>query len=106
MAGSKFETFKAGDVQKPKGQGGGRAGKGQENKTETVSAGFPTIEGLIEQEHLDLSGLSARVSALKTLSETGSAVDKGAARKALAAYERTEDLMNFLWETKTGLGES
>lgn len=98
-----FQSFKISDTQqkplprsnKPKPQSG----------EEPVSAGFPTIEGRLEGETLDLSGLQERLTLLNSMADEGSAKEKGAVRKAIGAYERAADLMEFLWETKGGLGE-
>lgn len=106
MAGSKFETFKASDVQKKQSRPKARASAGKKaQKEESVSAGFPSIEAKLDQEQLDLQGLQERMAELSALSESGSAQQKGAARKALAAYEKSVDLMEYLWETKTSLAE-
>lgn len=96
-----LKTFKASDAQKVPLSAGKK--KGQAAAVETASAGFPTIEHLIEQEKLDWSGPELRLTALRELAETGNARDKGAVRKAIAAYERTQDLLEFLWQTKSGL---
>ena len=96
-----LKNFKASDAQKVPLTAGKK--KGQAAAAETTSAGFPTIEHLIEQDKLDWSGPEQRLAALRELAETGNARDKGAVRKAIAAYERTQDLLEFLWQTKAGL---
>ncbi len=105
MAKDKFETFKASDVQKKQPRPKARAGAAKDSKKEAVSAGFPSIEGLLDKETLDLQGLEQRMAELNSLAEGGSAQQKGAARKALIAYEKTQDLLEYLWETKTALSE-
>lgn len=97
-----FKAFKASDAQ-PKAPISPKKPK-KEQVQEAVSAGFPTIERLLEQEALDFSGMEQRMDALRQLRDEGGAKDKGAARKAITAYERTQDLLEFLWETKMGMG--
>lgn len=97
-----FKAFKASDAQKTPVQ---PTRPKKEQVDEAISAGFPTIERLLEQDQLDFSGLEERMAALRQLRDDGGAQDKGAARKAVAAYERTQDLLEFLWETKMGLTE-
>jgi hypothetical protein len=96
-----FKAFKASDAQKTPIQ---PKRPKKEQVEEAVSAGFPTIERLLEQEQLDFSGLEERMDALRQLRDEGGAKEKGAARKAITAYERSQDLLEFLWETKKGLG--
>ncbi|MBN2359912.1 MAG: hypothetical protein JXR83_10695 [Deltaproteobacteria bacterium] len=98
-----LKTFKASDAQKVP-LSAGKKKKGQPAAgDESTGAGFPTIERLLEQEKLDWSGPEQRLEALRALAEAGNARDKGAVRKAIAAYERTQDLLEFLWQTKSGL---
>lgn len=101
--GENLKSFKISDLQKP---GPGERKQASKEPAPQVSAGFPTIEGLLESQELDLSGLAVRREALEQLSAEGSAQSKGAAAKALAAYERTADLIEFLWETKHQLGQT
>ena len=96
-----LQAFKASDNQQTPMP---RGGKGKAAPAEApVSAGFPTIERLLEQEVPDLTGFNERIAQLREMQESGSAQQKGAARKALAAYERCADLIEFLWQTKSGL---
>ena len=104
MAKKKLESFKIEDMQKSMPRSA-RSRDVDEPDQQAPSAGFPNIEHLIEQEHLDITDFDLRMQALKNLAEDGSAQEKGGARKALAAYERTVDLIEFLWETKGGLAE-
>ena len=97
-----FKAFKASDAQKVP-LSSGKKKSPPETGGESTSAGFPTIERLLEQDSLDWSGPAQRLETLRALAETGSARDKGAVRKAIAAYERTQDLLEFLWQTKSGL---
>jgi hypothetical protein len=97
---NELKNFKASDAQKVPLTAGKKKGQAA---VETASAGFPTIEHLIEQDKLDWSGPEQRLAALREVAETGNARDKGVVRKAIAAYERTLDLLEFLWQTKANL---
>ena len=103
MTDEKLESFKASDLQRPGVKRGAAARATSERQA--ASAGFPNIEAILEAEELDLSGLDARLEALRELAQKGSAKEKGAARKAIAAYERTRDLLEFLWQTKQTIAE-
>ena len=96
-----LKNFKASDAQKVPLTAGKK--KGPAAAVEAASAGFPTIEHLIEQEKLDWSGPEQRLALLRELAEAGNARDKGSVRKAIAAYERTLDLLEFLWQTKLNM---
>lgn len=72
-------------------------------KAEPQSVGFPRIEALVEAESPDLSGLSERHRALSEKAKTGGVKEKGLAKKAAIAYERTLDLLEHLLETKAAL---
>lgn len=73
------------------------------DRPEAPSAGFPNIEGLIEGNTLDKSGLQARMDALEGLGQKGEQKAKAGARKALLAYQRIEELLDYLWSTKEKL---
>ncbi len=78
--------------------------KGQEAEPEAPSAGFPHIEAIIEADTLNVSGLKERTAILEELSKKGDQRQKGLAKKALSAYGHVQDLLDFLWATKTQLG--
>ena len=82
-----------GGEKKGKGAGGGDAD----------SVGFPRVEALVGSEEPDLSGLSARMTALQELAAAGSNKEKAGAKKAAVAYERAADLIEHLLETKAAL---
>lgn len=73
------------------------------DQQEAPSAGFPNIEGLIEQDTLDKSALVARMEQLDELSKKGDVKQKGNAKKALSAYEHASELLDYLWSTKEAL---
>ena len=110
MAKEKMESFKIGDSHR---QGmnapAQKAGSAQqEAESASRSLGFTRIEELLENEDLDRVGdRLARI--LASLEEYQSGVstqrEKTAAQKAIAAVERTVDLMDFLYQTKSELEE-
>ena len=107
MSKDKMGSFKASDaVKRPvtPNSASQMKKKGQEAEPEAPSAGFPHIEGLIEASSLDTAGLKARMAALEELSKKGDLKQKGLAKKALGAYGHVQDLLDFLWATKTQLG--
>jgi hypothetical protein len=77
--------------------------RGKSAQPEASSVGFPRIEQLLEAEEPDLSGLGQRMDALDELSQSGSAREKAAAKKARAAYDRTVDVLEFLVSTKQAM---
>ena len=96
-----MKSFKIGD-QLPRGAER-RAKPKSGTAKETASVGFPHLEGLLEQDELDLSGFGERVDALEALSESGGNKEKAAVKKARVAYERTIDVIEFLLETKAAM---
>lgn len=92
-----MKSFKISDQQKP-GVAKPTAKKGE---AEAPSAGFPTIEALVEQSAPDLSGLDARHAQLAELAKSGASnKEKAGAKKAAVAYERAKDLVEHLLDTK------
>lgn len=100
MATDDLKSFKIGDkVKKPVEPP--KAGAKTEAPPQAASVGFPRIEAVVEQDQPDLSGLQARRAELEA--QAGSAKankDKAAAKKAALAYQRTEELITYLLETK------
>lgn len=100
MASDELKSFKVGDkvkktVEPP------RAGAKAEPAPQTPSVGFPRIEAVVEQDQPDLSGLQARHAELSALAGSAKAnKDKAAAKKAALAYQRAEELIAYLLETK------
>lgn len=69
------------------------------------SAGFPRIEGVVESDSPDLSGLAERHALLEELAAgEGTPRDKAAAKKAAQAYARARELLGYLLETKKKMG--
>jgi hypothetical protein len=103
---SDLKGFKIGDhvkapVERP------RPGMLQKAEKDAASAGFPHVEALVESSAPDVQGLRTRLAALRELAETGtSKKEKAAAQKAVVAYERVGDLLEFLFQTKEQLGRA
>ena len=76
--------------------------------TEPASAGFPAIESRLEQKTVDevAEELRGSYEQLEALSEGGNMKEKAAAKKAMAAYERTADLFEYLYMTKEALSKA
>ena len=100
MATDDLKSFKIGDkVKKPVEPP--KAGARAEPAPEAASVGFPRIEAVVEQEQVDLSGLQARQAELSAMAAQGkSNKDKAAAKRAALAYQRAQELIAYLLETK------
>ncbi len=105
MTDKKLESFKIAATRKP----GVRSPKKAEPDPAAGGArslGFKRIEGLLESEERAAvqAGLAKLKDGLAELARTAKAAkDKAAARKAIAAVERTASLMDFLYDTKDSL---
>ncbi|OGQ14294.1 MAG: hypothetical protein A2138_18135 [Deltaproteobacteria bacterium RBG_16_71_12] len=100
MASDELKSFKVGDkVKKPVEPP--RPGAKAEPTPQAASVGFPRIEAVVEADEPDLSGLQARHAELSAMA-TGSKANKGkaAAKKAALAYQRAQELIVYLLETK------
>lgn len=100
MASDDLKSFKIGDkVKKPIEPP--RPGSKAEPAPPAASVGFPRIESVVEAEQADLSGLQARQAELLAMAEGAKAnKDKAAAKKAALAYQRAQELIAYLLETK------
>jgi len=107
MEDKKLETFRISDTRKatvlaPKKP----TPPTREEVSQAASLGFRRIEKILEDEEPEILGQSlARL--LKDLEafrkRTRSVKDKSAAKKAIAAVERTADLMDYLFQTRAAL---
>ena len=107
MVEKKLESFKISDTQRPTV---GRAkAKTHEDPAVSQSLGFARIEKMLENENPE-SVQENLSNLLKSLEEfQGKATtpkDKAAGKKAIAAVERTTDLMEYLFQTKQSLQEN
>ena len=99
-------AFRIADVKRPEVRSFNKAAAKDEVREEpVVSVGFPAIEGRLERGGIeDLADeLRPSYEKLETLSESQDMKAKTAAKKAMAAYERTADLFEYLFETKSAL---
>ena len=104
MTDKKLESFKIGDTQKP---GVAKAKKGSEKQgdaPQSQSVGFARIEKILETDDAATMGenLSKLIHSLDEFEKKASTnKDKAAAKKAVVAVERTADLLDYLFQTKT-----
>ncbi len=106
----KLQTFRAGDLQAAKQQASSGRKKSSKNKPDAQavagSMGFERIERLLDEEVPGDVGQKL-ANLLDGLSEAergaGSAKQKGSAKKARVAVERTIDLLDYLYQVKQGL---
>lgn len=104
----KLGGFKVGDLKKPTIRSGGPIKKGAaEEPPPSASVGFPAIEKRLESSTVDAVADELRPSyeKLEAMASGGDAKAKAAAKKAMAAYERTADLFEYLFSTKAALGK-
>jgi hypothetical protein len=104
MADKKLESFKIADTRRPGVSNTGR--KAEAPKAEVKSVGFKRIETILENE--DQPAVEARLTKIaEGLGEYAEQAKgnkgKAAAKKAVAAVERTRELMNHLYQTKTAM---
>lgn len=97
-------TFKIGDKRRPEVRSFQRTGAKKGEPEPSPSVGFPGIERRLETETIDSVADELRPSYEK-LEELASnePKQKGNAKKAMIAYERCADLMEYLFQTKEAL---
>lgn len=105
---SELKAFKVKDLRRPEVRASGAvAPEGESLPTdhESTSAGFPTVEGVLDSQTLDeaIDGLKPSYQALEALIASGDIRAKGRAKRAMAAYERVADLLEHLYQTKAAL---
>jgi hypothetical protein len=104
-----LKGFRIGDKRRPevRGQQSAVGVKGTVPEA-SPSAGFPAIESRLEQKTVEEVAAELRGSyeKLEALAESKNKKEKAAAEKAMAAYERTADLFEYLYLTKEALGRS
>lgn len=72
---------------------------------EAASAGFPAVEERLEKGNMDALADELRpvYEKLEALSTGKDIKVRGPAKKAMAAYERTADLFEYLFSTKSSI---
>ncbi len=98
-------TFRIGDLRRPEVRGSGKAPQEAEAAPAGPSVGFPAVETRLEAGSIEALADELRPSyeKLEALASDGDMKQKAAAKKAMAAYERTADLFEYLYETKAAL---
>ena len=97
-------TFRIGDKRRPEVRSFQRPGTKRAEPEPSPSAGFPSIERRLENGTIEALADELRPSYEK-LEELASKdpKQKGNAKKAMIAYERCADLMEYLFSTKEAL---
>jgi hypothetical protein len=107
MADKKLESFKIGDSHRPTVSAPRRApASSNAQQSEAASLGFRRIERALEDEEPGqvAETLGTMLQTLETYeAKVTSQREKAAAKKAIAAVERTADLMDYLFQTKAAL---
>lgn len=98
-------TFKVGDMRRPSLRTTSKPG-GQPTATavdDEPSLGFPAVEALLETGSVESVAEELRGSydQLEAMSLSKDMRKKGAAKKAMGAYERAADLFEYLFQTKS-----
>jgi hypothetical protein len=108
---AELQTFRIADVKRPEVRslgsagGGGKKGAPDQEAAPTGSVGFPAIERRLENGTIDdiANELSPAYEKLEALATGGDMKARAGAKKAMAAYERTADLFEYLFQTKAAL---
>jgi len=107
VADDKLSSFKIGDLKRPEVRNYQKASVEADEAPadEGPSAGFPAVEALLEGGTIDsvADTLRASYEQLEEMASSGDMKSKAAAKKSLAAYERTADLFEYLFDTKSAL---
>lgn len=102
---SKMESFKISDTHRPQVSSVAQRTKDTEGEKESFSLGYEKIEKILENEdpQVMLAGLNGSLEQLRSIESEGSNKEKLAAGKAAVAYERTIELLDYLFQTKEAL---
>lgn len=101
-----LSTFKIADRRRPEVRAFGSKSVsktvGKDAEPEPASSGFPTVEARLEKGTIESVADELRVvyEKLEALSTGKDTKLRGPAKKAMAAYERTADLFEYLFTTK------
>jgi hypothetical protein len=101
--------FKISDRRRPEVRAFGatvKAGAAAAEPEPAASSGFPAVEERLEKGNIEsvADELRAVYEKLEALSNGKDMKLKGPAKKAMAAYERTADLFEYLFATKGSIG--
>lgn len=98
-------SFKIGDMRRPEVNNFRKAEPESDEAPVEESVGFPAVEQRLENGSIEALAEELRGSyeALEEIALSGGLKEKGAAKRAMAAYERTADLFEYLFETKSAM---
>ncbi|MEQ8278293.1 MAG: hypothetical protein RMA76_37965 [Deltaproteobacteria bacterium] len=98
-------SFKIGDMRRPEVRNFKKAKPEAEPEPEEASVGFPAIEQRLEGGSIEdlAEELRSSYEQLEELAASGDMKAKAAAKRAMGAYERTADLFEYLFETKSAM---
>lgn len=98
----KGESFRIADVRRPEVRGGRPPSK---TPPPARSMGFPAIEAWLEEGAIEevIEAIRPRYEALEQMAGAGTPREKAGAKKAMIAYERAADLLEYLFDTKERL---
>jgi hypothetical protein len=98
-------SFRIGDKRRPEVRSHARPAAAPAAPASTGGVGFPSVEQQLEGGSIEAFADLLRPSyeRLEAMAAKGDVRQKGAARKAMAAYERAADLFEYLFETKRAL---
>ncbi len=102
-----LSSFKISDMRRPEVRSLKKSAQEDPPAEESVSVGFPAVEQRLEGGTIDdlADELRGSYEKLEEMLETADIKKKAAAKKALAAYERTADLFEYLFQTKSALSD-
>ncbi|MFO0723598.1 MAG: hypothetical protein U1E65_07450 [Myxococcota bacterium] len=102
----KIDTFRIADLRRPEVRSYTKP-TSTDPEPASVSAGFPAVEAKLEKGTIEsvADELRGSYEQLEALSTGTNAKLKGPAKKAMAAYERTADLFEYLFATKSSIAK-
>lgn len=98
-------SFRIADVKRPEVRSFKKFGKEEEAPPPSATVGFPAIESRLESGTIEgvADELRPSYEKLEELTTKGDMKSRASAKKAMAAYERTADLFEYLFQTKSAL---
>lgn len=108
MADEKPKSFRIADVKRPVVRAAVKPAQKEAAAPEpSPSAGFPAIESRLENSSIDAVADELRGSyeKLEAIANGNDRKLKPQAKKAMAAYERTADLFEYLFATKDAISK-
>lgn len=105
MAKDDLSSFRISDVRRAEVRATTSPRAAQPEPEPEASVGFPAIEALLELDSVEevADRLRPSYEKLEALSAGRDQRQRAAANKAMGAYERCADLLEYLFETKSAL---